>query len=65
MKEAEEIYKPFADLQTVMMDRYDYLEDGVERATYENGTRVYGNFSDRTVTCDGITLEPWGYRMVN
>lgn len=64
VKKAEEIYKPFADLQTVMMDRYDHLEDGVERATYENGTRVYGNFSDRTVTCDGITLEPWGYRIV-
>jgi hypothetical protein len=36
------------------------LENGIEVATYCDGTRMIGNFSDQPVSFDGHTIEAWG-----
>lgn len=38
-------FEPLADLQTVFMSEYEY-ENGLEIASYENGVKIVGNFSD-------------------
>ena len=57
-------YEPLRELQFVYMDRYDILGDGVEMATYENGTRIVGNFSDEVKTFEQHEIEPYGYRVL-
>ena len=57
-------YEPLRDLQFVYMDRYDVLGDGIEVATYENGTRIVGNFSDEVKTFEQHEIEPYGYRVL-
>ena len=64
IKEALEIYRPFAEKQTVFMRSYEILENGLQIATYEDGSAVCGNFTDQPVTYQGITLEPWGYQWI-
>lgn len=49
------------DLQCTYMKEYDVLENGIEVATYENGTRIVGNFSDTPASFEGHTLAPWGH----
>ncbi len=64
IKEGLELYAPFADKQFVFMKSYEILDNGIQIATYEDGTALYGNFNDYEVTYNGITLEPWGYKAV-
>ncbi len=65
VKEGLEDYRPFADRQLIFMHSYEMLENGLHVATYEDGAKVYGNFTDQPLTVDGITLEPWGYKIVD
>ena len=57
---AEE-FEALSDLQLVHMSRYDFFENGIQCATYQNGTRVVGNFSDAQAEFEGNTIEPYGY----
>lgn len=64
VKEAYEEYKPLRRLQLVYMDAYDMLDGGIEVATYADGTRVVGNFSEEPKEFEGRTIEPFGYTLI-
>ena len=49
-------YLPRADQQFVYMRNYEVLDGGIEVATYEDGSRIVGNFSDTDATYDGHTV---------
>lgn len=57
-------YEALRDLQLVYMRQYDVLAEGIEVATYCNGTRIVGNFSQKEQTYDGVVLEPYGYAVL-
>ena len=57
-------FEPLADKQLMYFARHDVLENGVECFTYEDGTRVVGNFSDAPITFEGETIEAYGYRIL-
>ncbi len=65
IKEALEIYTPFAEKQLIFMRSYDILDNGLEIATYEDGSAVCGNFSDATVTHNGVPIEPWECKWIS
>jgi hypothetical protein len=56
-------FKPLAEKQTVYFSPYDVLENGMECFTYEDGTRVVGNYSDLPATFEGVTIHPWEYHI--
>ena len=64
IKEAADEQTLFADKQLLFMRRYDILEGGIEIATYEDGSRVVGNFSDSAKDFEGNTVAPWGYLVI-
>ncbi len=49
-------YEPLRDLQLVYMKEYEILGNGVEVATYCNGIRMVGNFSDSQQSFEGNTI---------
>lgn len=49
-------YLPRADRQFVFMKNYEAFESGVEVATYEDGCRVVGNFSESDAEYEGHTV---------
>lgn len=53
-------YETLRDLQLVYMRNYEVLDGGIEVATYCNGTRIVGNFSDSEVSFAGQTIAPFG-----
>ena len=57
-------YEPISHLQLEYMDRYDELGDGLEMATYSDGTRLVGNFSDSAKLYGDKEIEPYGYIMI-
>ena len=64
IKEAAEEYAPHADRQLVYMDRYDYLDSGLEVATYEDGSRVVGNFTDSPIEFEGVVIPALDYKVL-
>jgi hypothetical protein len=64
VKTALDDYEPLRHLQLEYMERYDYLGDGLEVATYSDGTRLVGNFSDNVKIFEGKEIEPFGYVML-
>ena len=40
------------------------LSDGFIQVTYENGVKVYVNYTGESMTDGGVTVEPFGYRVV-
>lgn len=60
IKRAMEEYTPFADKQLCFIDRYDVVGNGIEVMTYEDGTRVVGNFSDSAQEYEGKMIEAEG-----
>lgn len=54
--EAAKEYLPRADRQLVFMKEYETCGNGIEVATYEDGCRVVGNFSENDATYDGHTV---------
>ena len=54
-KSAKE-YLAHADRQLVFMKEYETFGNGIEVATYEDGCRVVGNFSETDATYDGYTV---------
>ena len=61
IREAAKEQASLADLQLVYMSRYDVPGDGIEVATYENGTRIVGNFSDTEKVFEGKTVGAYDY----
>lgn len=49
-------YLPRADQQFVFMQEYEVLADGIEVATYEDGSRIVGNFGESDAVYDGHTV---------
>ena len=64
VKQAYEDYKPFEDLQLCFIHRFDDLGNGLECVTYENGTRIIGNFSEKQCQFEGKAIEPYGYLII-
>lgn len=57
-------YEPLRDLQLIFMRDYEIKAGGIEIATYCNGVRIIGNFSDKEQTYDGIKIAPFGYAVM-
>lgn len=64
VKTALDDYEPLRHLQLEYMERYDYLGEGLEVATYSDGTRLVGNFSDNVKIFEDKEIEPFGYVML-
>jgi hypothetical protein len=64
VKMALDDYKPLRHLQLEFIDRYDILGHGLEMATYSDGTRLVGNFSDTAKKYENKEIEPYGYIML-
>lgn len=64
VKMALDEYKPLRHLQLEFIDRYDILGHGLEMATYSDGTRLVGNFSDTAKKYENKEIEPYGYIML-
>ncbi len=56
VRRAAEEYAAFADRQLVYMRRYDILDNGLHIATYADGVRMVGNFTDAPVSFEGQTV---------
>lgn len=54
-------YGAHADRQLVYMKRYDFAENGLQIATYEDGSRMVGNFTEEEKTYEGRTVPPMDY----
>lgn len=55
--ESAKEYVARADRQLVYMKNYEAFDNGIEVATYEDGCRVVGNFSERDAEYDGHTVK--------
>lgn len=53
---ASKEYLPRADKQFVYMKNYEFFENGIEVASYEDGSRVAANFSEDDAVYDGHTV---------
>ncbi len=64
IKSAIELYSPFVEKQLVFIDAYEFLDNGLERVSYEDGTVIYGNFTDKSIVYKDISIGPWEYKIV-
>ena len=64
IKQAADEQALLADRQLLCMTDYEILESGLHVATYEDGKRMVGNFSEVPTTYEGVTLAPYGYAML-
>lgn len=46
------------------ISEHEIFDSGVRRVTYTNGVKIYVNYSEKSETCDGITLESMSYKVV-
>lgn len=53
-----------ADKQLLYMMRYEFAENGIEIATYADGSRVVGNFSDQPQIFEGKTVSAMDYVVI-
>lgn len=56
-------FEDLAEYQTVFMSEYEF-EDGLEIATYENGTKIVGNFSDEERVYLGEMIARGEYKII-
>lgn len=42
---------------------HEKLDNGVTRVTYDNGVKVYVNYSEKNVTVDGYEIEALSYKV--
>ena len=59
--EAQAEYTKLCGLQTQFIERYDFYDGGIEVASYSDGTRIVGNFSDSEVVFKGASVPPYDY----
>jgi hypothetical protein len=48
-------------VQGQRMVNHEILENGLRRVTYENGVRIWVNYSNYPLTDGNITVQPWDY----
>lgn len=65
IKQAESEYKAQADRQLVYMERYDYLDNGLQIASYADGSRMIGNFTDKTIVYNGKAIKAFDFIVEN
>ena len=58
---AMKIYTPLACRQLIYMTNYQVADSGIEVATYEDGVRMVGNFSDTPQDFEGRTIPPFEF----
>lgn len=58
------VEKELKNLNGQAIVRHDVLQKDVVRTTYENGTRIYVNYSAEAVKADGQTIPAKGYLVV-
>jgi hypothetical protein len=63
IKRGCEEYAPLAERQLIYMTDYEVKNNGIHVATYEDGVRMIGNFSDAEAAYEGDVIEPYGYIM--
>lgn len=63
VKQAVDEYRKLQHLQTVYMRSYEERKDGLRIVTYENGTRIAGNYTDLALELDGEPIAPHSYRV--
>ena len=54
----------YFDWLLLFMERYDFLGNGLQKATYSDGSAIVGNFSDAPVTYEGKEIPAWGYVVI-
>jgi hypothetical protein len=64
IKEACDEQLSLADKYLLFMEKYDFLENGLQKATYSDGSAIVGNFSDAPVTYEGKEIPAWGYVVI-
>ena len=57
-------YAPLADRQFLFMTDYEFLPGGIQVATYSDGKRIVGNFSDTAADFEGHALAPYAYALI-
>ena len=43
--------------------KHEEVKEDVIRVTYDNGVAIYVNYSEETVTCDGVTIDAMSYKV--
>ena len=51
-------------VQASVITDHRILAEGVRAVTYENGTVIYVNYTERAVQAEGVQLQPRGYAVV-
>lgn len=61
IRAAQDEYETLQHLQQEYIDRYDILDNGIEKVTYANGTCLIGNFNHTEIVFEGETIKPFSY----
>lgn len=48
---------------TSVITNHEILDNGLVKVTYENGVRVYVNYTNSTLTADGVTVDALSYKV--
>lgn len=48
---------------TSVITNHEILDNGLVKVTYENGVRVYVNYTNSTITADGVTVDALSYKV--
>ncbi|MCR5278978.1 MAG: hypothetical protein K6E19_06015 [Lachnospiraceae bacterium] len=68
LDKAIEDYKKVNDilgpLQGQTITKHEFIENDVVAVTYEKGTKIVVNYSDRAITAEGQTVEPHSYGVI-
>jgi len=62
--EGEREYRALRDRQLLFMNRYDFITDTLHVATYSDGSRMVGNYSDTPATYEGVEITAYGYVII-
>ncbi|MNJ46209.1 hypothetical protein D3C77_413350 [compost metagenome] len=67
LQEAADLYAEanavLGPLQKVRMTDHRLVQKGVYETVYENGVRIWVNYTDRTVLVEGHKVKPMGYEI--
>ena len=64
VKQYQELNEVLIPLQQQAIVHHAVLSDGVTRTTYEDGTKVYVNYTDKTVTAEETTVNAADFTVV-
>ncbi|MBQ9098191.1 MAG: hypothetical protein IJY50_02035 [Clostridia bacterium] len=61
IKEACDEQLSLADKQLIYIKGYEICDNGIEICSYEDGSRIVGNFNAHAVVYENTTIAPWSY----